>query len=105
MYETCITIFLEIRANSATNLAGGYHPGETVPMAVIAMNRTTGALHPGCRHLVSAGGGGRRRRGRTFFEVIHQTEKRFRTFKLEGRFHQRTAFEDLRYGCYRELIL
>jgi hypothetical protein len=65
MYETCITIFLEIRATSTSNLAGGYHAGETVPMAVIAMNRTAGALHPGCRRLASAGegagaGGGRK---------------------------------------------
>ena len=48
MYETCITAFQEIRARSATNLAGGYHAGVTVPMAVISGEiRTTGALHPG----------------------------------------------------------
>ena len=48
MYETCITAFQEIRARSATNLAGGYHAGMTVSMAVISEeSRTTGALHPG----------------------------------------------------------
>jgi hypothetical protein len=47
-YETCINAFQEIKAISASNLAGGYHAGETVPMAVISrVNRTTRAIHPG----------------------------------------------------------
>jgi len=36
MYETCINALPEIRANGATNLAGGYHAGMTDPMAVIS---------------------------------------------------------------------
>jgi hypothetical protein len=48
IYETCINAFQEIKAISASNLAGGYHAGVTVPMAVISrVNRTTRAIHPG----------------------------------------------------------
>ncbi len=48
MCETCINALPEIRAESATNLASGYHAGVKFPMAVISgENRTTGALHPG----------------------------------------------------------